>query len=171
MITEELNCETVFNHSSFWWYTSRRVYCCHLDYYGGTYHYLYSISQEPESGKSRKKISWHWKLELDFLQDFFTDILGERGKRYVPYLITVAIYIGVANLIGLLGFKTANKNDLNVTAGLAIMSICLIEYSGFRQKRTKRFLYIVFAEPMAIVTPINIMEIAIRPYPFVCDFW
>ena len=88
-------------------------------------------------------------------------ILGERGKRYVPYLITVAIYIGVANLIGLLGFKPPTK-DLNVTAGLAIMSICLIEYSGFRQKGLKGFVH-SFAEPMAIVTPINIMEIAIRP--------
>ena len=98
---------------------------------------------------------------IGFLQDFFTDILGERGKRYVPYLITVAIYIGVANLIGLLGFKPPTK-DLNVTAGLAIMSICLIEYSGFRQKGLKGFVH-SFAEPMAIVTPINIMEIAIRP--------
>ena len=87
--------------------------------------------------------------------------IGDRGKRYVPYLITVAIYIGVANLIGLLGFKPPTK-DLNVTAGLAIMSICLIEYSGFRQKGLKGFVH-SFAEPMAIVTPINIMEIAIRP--------
>ena len=78
----------------------------------------------------------------------------------------MAIYIGVANLIGLLGFKPPTK-DLNVTAGLAIMSICLIEYSGFRQKGLKGFVH-SFAEPMAIVTPINIMEIAIRPV--VCDF-
>ena len=42
------------------------------------------------------------------------------------------------------------------------MSICLIEYSGFRQKGLKGFVH-SFAEPMAIVTPINIMEIAIRP--------
>lgn len=67
----------------------------------------------------------------------------------------------MANLIGLLGFKPPTK-DLNVTAGLAIMSICLIEYSGFRQKGLKGFVH-SFAEPMAIVTPINIMEIAIRP--------
>ena len=67
----------------------------------------------------------------------------------------------MANLIGLLGMKPPTK-DLNVAAGLAIMSICLIEYSGFRQKGLKGFLH-SFAEPMAIVTPINIMEIFIRP--------
>ena len=98
---------------------------------------------------------------IGFLNDFFADILGERGKQYIPYLITAAIYIGVANLIGLLGFKPPTK-DLNVTAGLAIISIFLIEYSGWKQKGFKRFMH-SFAEPMAIVTPINIMEIFIRP--------
>ena len=98
---------------------------------------------------------------IGFLREFFGEILGERGKCYVPYLITVALYIGVANLIGLFGMKPPTK-DLNVAAGLAIMSICLIEYSGFRQKGLKGFLH-SFAEPMAIVTPINIMEIFIRP--------
>lgn len=67
----------------------------------------------------------------------------------------------MANLIGLLGFKPPTK-DLNVTAALAIMSLFLIYYAGFHKKGTKGFLK-SFAEPMPIVTPINIMEIAIRP--------
>lgn len=98
---------------------------------------------------------------IGFLDDFFTDILGERGRQYIPCLITAAIYIGVANLIGLLGFKPPTK-DLNVTAALAIISIFLIEYSGWKQKGFKRFMH-SFAEPMAIVTLINILEVFIRP--------
>lgn len=98
---------------------------------------------------------------ISFLDDFFTDILGKEGRRYIPYLISTAIYIGVANLIGLLGFKPPTK-DLNVTAALAIMSLFLIYYAGFHKKGMKGFLK-SFAEPMPIVTPINIMEIAIRP--------
>ncbi len=98
---------------------------------------------------------------IGFLNDFFEGILGEEGKRYIPYLITVALYIGCANLIGLFGFKPPTK-DLNVTAGLAVMSLVLIYYAGFRRKGAKKFL-MGFAEPMPIVTPINIMEIAIRP--------
>lgn len=98
---------------------------------------------------------------ISFLDDFFTDILGKEDRRYIPYLISTAIYIGVANLIGLLGFKPPTK-DLNVTAALAIMSLFLIYYAGFHKKGTKGFLK-SFAEPMPIVTPINIMEIAIRP--------
>ena len=98
---------------------------------------------------------------ISFLNDFFTDILGESGKGYIPYLITVALYIGIANLIGLLGFKPPTK-DLNVTAALAIMSIFLIEYSGFHKKGLKRWLK-SFAEPLPIITPINILEIFIKP--------
>ena len=98
---------------------------------------------------------------ISFLDDFFTDILGKEGRRYIPYLISTAIYIGVANLIGLLGFKPPTK-DLNVTAALSLMSLFLIYYSGFHKKGMKGFLK-SFAEPMPLVTPINIMEIAIRP--------
>lgn len=89
------------------------------------------------------------------------EILGEKGKRYVPYLMTVLLYLAVANLISLIGFKPPTK-DLNVTAALAIMSIILIEWSGFRARGTKRF-FKSFAEPVALITPMNILEIIIRP--------
>ena len=101
------------------------------------------------------------EASIGFLNDFFTDILGEEGKRYIPYLISTALYIGVANLIGLLGFKPPTK-DLNVTAALALMSVFLIYYSGFHKKGGKGFLK-SFAEPMPIITPINILEIFIKP--------
>ena len=58
--------------------------------------------------------------------NFFKDTLGEHGAEYIPYLMTVTLYIGIANLIGLLGFKPPTK-DMNVTAALAFMSIVLIE--------------------------------------------
>lgn len=98
---------------------------------------------------------------VTFLQDFFTGIFGEHGKRYVPYLGTVLLFIGCANLIGLFGIKPPTK-DLNVTAGLAIMSIVLIEYAGIHQKGVKGWVK-SFAEPMPIITPINILEIFIKP--------
>lgn len=55
-----------------------------------------------------------------FFYNFFEGILGERGKRYIPYMITVTLFIGFANIIGVFGFVPPTK-DLNVTAGLAIM--------------------------------------------------
>ena len=94
------------------------------------------------------------------MDNFFKDLLGEAGKQYVPYLITVALYIACSNLIGIIGLKPPTK-DLNVTAALAIMSIVLIEYSGIHAKGGKRFVHSL-AEPIALMTPMNILEIAIR---------
>lgn len=98
---------------------------------------------------------------IGFLYDFFAGLLGEHGKRYVPYMITVVIYIGVANIIGLFGMKPPTK-DMNVTIALALMSIILIEAAGIRQKGVKGWAK-SFAEPVAIVAPINVLEIFIRP--------
>ena len=92
---------------------------------------------------------------------FFEETIGEHGKRYIPYLMTIMLYLGVANLIGLIGFKPPTK-DLNVTAAMAIMSIILIEYAGIYQKGVKNWLK-SFAQPVAIIAPINVLEIVIRP--------
>ena len=93
--------------------------------------------------------------------DFFEDIMGKENRKYIPYLITVLIYIGIANIIGLFGFKSPTK-DLNVTAALAIMSMCLIEFSGIKKNGMKHWVK-HFAEPIPIVAPIMILEIVIRP--------
>ncbi len=95
------------------------------------------------------------------LQDMFRDMLGEKGKQFVPYMVTVILYLGAANLIGLLGFKPPTK-DLNVTAALAIMSIVLVEAAGIRAKGVKGWVK-GFAQPSAVVAPLNVMEIIIRP--------
>jgi F-type H+-transporting ATPase subunit a len=95
------------------------------------------------------------------LENFVTDMIGEEGKSYVPYLCSVLIYIGMANLIGLFGFKPPTK-DLNVTAALALMSIILIQYAGIHKKGGKGWLK-SFTQPMAVVTPINILELFIKP--------
>lgn len=101
------------------------------------------------------------EIIVEWLSQFLEDILGKEGKQYIPYLSTVAIYIACANLIGLLGFTPPTK-DLDVTAGLAIMSIILIEYAGIKAKGTKKWVR-SFAEPMALIAPLNVLEVFIRP--------
>ena len=45
------------------------------------------------------------------INDFFVGLLGESGKRYVPYLMSVALYIGCSNLIGVFGIKSPHKGS------------------------------------------------------------
>ena len=51
-------------------------------------------------------------------------------------MMTVVVYIGLANVSGIFGVKPPTK-DLNVTLALAVMSMFLIEYSGIHKKRTE----------------------------------
>lgn len=95
------------------------------------------------------------------LHDMVSGMVGEAGQRYVPYLMTVLIYIGIANIIGLFGFKPPTK-DLTVTIALAVMSIVLIEYAGIYARGVKGWVK-SFAQPVAIMTPFNILEIVIKP--------
>lgn len=95
------------------------------------------------------------------LQNMVAGMVGEKGQRYVPYLMTVLIYIGMANIIGLFGMKPPTK-DLTVTIALAVMSIVLIEYAGIYTRGVKGWVK-SFAEPVAIMTPFNILEIVIKP--------
>lgn len=94
-------------------------------------------------------------------QNFFEDVMGKENRRYIPYLLTVLVYIGISNIIGLFGFKPPTK-DLNVTAAIAIMSMILIEYSGIHKNGVKHWVK-HFAEPVPFVAPIMVLEIVIRP--------
>ena len=95
------------------------------------------------------------------LQNIVRGILGKEGERYVPYLATVLVFLGISNVFAVTGMKPPTK-DLNVSAAVALMSIVLVQIASIRQNRVKGWLK-GFTKPIAVVTPINIMELAIRP--------
>ena len=106
----------------------------------------------------RQQIAELIVLKLDA---FTKKTLGEEATEYSTYMAVVLLFIGFVNLIGVFGFKPPTK-DLNVPAALALMSIVLVEVAGIRAHGTGGWLK-GFAKPMAILTPINILEIFIRP--------
>lgn len=131
-----------------------------MDYHGRCSDRLSAADPESEGRESRSGTAAPG-ICSKLGQNLCGGFIGEEGKRYTPYLASVLIYLGIANLIGILGFKPPTK-DLNVTAALAIMSIVLIQYAGIRKKGAKGWLK-SFAEPVAIVAPINILELVIKP--------
>ena len=98
---------------------------------------------------------------VGFIYGFIGDLLGEKGKRYIPFLGTVLIYLGCANISGFFRVAPPTK-DLNVTAGLAIISLFLIVFSGIREKGLKGYLF-SYAEPMPMMIPVNLLELITRP--------
>ena len=102
------------------------------------------------------------EMLVGFINNFCRDTLGDKYWRtFAPYLGTVGLYLALANMAGLFGVTPPTK-DLNVTAGLAIMSALLIYGSQFRFHGLRGGLK-KFSEPVAVVTPLNITEIGIRP--------
>jgi len=89
------------------------------------------------------------------------DMLGEEAIGYADYMATVLIFIAFSNMVGLFGFTPATM-DLNATIALAVMSIILVEVAGLKKKGIKNWLK-GFTLPIAIVTPMNILEIVIKP--------
>lgn len=92
---------------------------------------------------------------------FFKGLVGEKGEFVIPWLMTVSLYVGVSNVIGLFGFKPPTKS-MQVTLMLALTSIVIVEYCSFKDKgfvgRIK-----AFAKPIWIITPINILEVFTKP--------
>jgi F-type H+-transporting ATPase subunit a len=95
------------------------------------------------------------------MRNFFDNMLGEKGKRYTPWLMTVATYLVCANLSGLFGVTPPTK-DINVTAALAVMSIVLVIYAGIREKKLSGYGKSFF-KPVAFIAPINVLELFLRP--------
>lgn len=98
---------------------------------------------------------------VESLQNIVRGIVGHEAERYVPYLATVLVFLGISNVFAVTGMKPPTK-DLNVSAAVALMSIVLVQIASIRQNRIKGWLK-GFTKPIAVVTPINIMELAIRP--------
>ena len=88
-------------------------------------------------------------------------MVGEKGKGVAPYLVTILMYITLANICGIFGFKSPTK-DLNVTIALALMSIVLVQAAGIHYLGFKGWLK-RFTQPIAVVTPFNILDLVTRP--------
>lgn len=101
------------------------------------------------------------EMAYEKAEAFFKTIMGPKVEKYIPWLMSLGLFIGISNMIGLVGLKPPTKS-MQVTAAMAITSIVLVEYSAFKDKgiigRLKGF-----TKPVSIVTPINILEVFTKP--------
>ncbi len=156
-LMEELNCETVFSVGGIGISESVAVTWIIMAIFLIASFFLTRNLKTENPGRGQLLLEY----AVTWLQGVGNGIMGEEGRAYAAYLNSVLIYLGIANLIGIFGFKPPTK-DLNVTAALALMSIVLIQYASIHKKGVKGWLH-SFAEPIAVVAPINILELAIKP--------
>lgn len=66
--------------------------------------------------------------------------MGPGGRRYLPYVLTVFFYILTMNLLGLFPYGASATGNISVTAGLAVISFVMIQYSAIRAQGLGHYL-------------------------------
>lgn len=72
-------------------------------------------------------------LVLFVRDDIVLPSMGEKGKKFLPYFLTLFFFILFANLFGLIPYASTPTGNINVTAALAIIAFFVIQISGMVQ--------------------------------------
>ena len=69
-----------------------------------------------------------------FLRDeVILPAMGNEGRRYLPFLLSLFFFILTCNLLGLLPWSATATANISVTAALALTSLFMIQFGGIRE--------------------------------------
>jgi len=74
------------------------------------------------------------EILVDFLTDLISDLMGRPAGPYLPLLGALAIFIAVANIIGIVPFLRSPTSDINTTLALALVVFLSVHFFGIRIK-------------------------------------
>lgn len=94
-------------------------------------------------------------------------IAGPKGRRYLPFHISLGTFIFLANFIGLIpGFESPTSN-INVTAGCAIVVFLHYNWVGIKEQGVGKY-FKSFLGPVAFIAPlmlpVEILSHLARPF-------
>ena len=99
-------------------------------------------------------------------------MIGKNGRKHIPLLATLFLFILTANLLGQLPWRlyhlktgelASPTNDINMTAAMAIMVLIYYVYQGVKVKGFKYFLH-EFSAVGIIMALIELLEMVVRPF-------
>ncbi len=104
------------------------------------------------------------EMAVEGLTDLFADIVGERGRKYIPFISTFFFYIILLNFIGLIpGFQSPTA-DLNTTVAFALIGIVAVQLIAIKELGLGSYLKHLWGEPVwlgPLMLPLHIIgEIA-----------
>jgi len=99
-----------------------------------------------------------WIVET--LSNMVVSIIGEQGKKFVPFLGTLFIYIFCMNLLGLIPGMLSSTSKLNTTLALAICVFLYVQYTGVRNFGIFGYILHLAGSPKSVVewclVPLNL---------------
>ena len=95
------------------------------------------------------------ELVVEFIGSQMEEIIGHGGKRYLPMVATIGLFILLMNLSGQIpGFKSPTSN-INVTAGCALCVFVYYNYLGIKKNGAFKY-FKHFAGPVPFLAPLMI---------------
>ena len=71
-------------------------------------------------------------LVLYFREDVVRQNIGKGADKYTSYILTLFFFILAMNLLGLVPWGSSATGNISVTAALAVVTLVVVEVSGFR---------------------------------------
>ena len=129
-------------------------------------------------GMKRQLIPGRWQMMVEFFTGFIDNLLianvGDAGKKYVPYIFSLFMFILIANLIGLLPLGLVGvhpftfTSHFTITGALAILSFSIVLIVGFfRHGLHFVSLFVPHGTPLPMIPFIFVIELVsfmVRPF-------
>ncbi len=91
-----------------------------------------------------------WYVET--MDNFLGGIMGAKeGRKYVPFLGTLFIYILSMNYFGLFPLMKSPTANLNTTAALAVTVFCYVQYTGIRRLGIGGYIHHLAGSPVDVI--------------------
>jgi len=129
-------------------------------------------------GMKRQLVPGRWQMAVEYFTGFINNLLlsnvGQAGKRYVPYVFSLFMFILMGNLLGLLPFGLFGvhpftfTSHFTITGVLAIMSFSIVLIVGFFRHGLHFFsLFVPHGTPLPMIPFIFVIELVsfmVRPF-------
>ena len=79
--------------------------------------------------KMQSFLEWFYKA----FRSLIDEVIGKEGRKFIPAVATLGIFIGVSNLFGLLPEMGSPTANLNVTAGCALFIFVYYHFQGVKK--------------------------------------
>ena len=109
-------------------------------------------------GLGRRPSGWPVVAELvvEHFEELMRDMFDCDPRPYTPLIVTLALYIGTANLLGLVPGLHAPTADFSATAALAIVVFFAVPFFGIRARGVRGYLG-HYLEPSPLLLPFEII--------------
>ena len=93
------------------------------------------------------------ELIIEAFENLLKDTIGEEGKKYLPLIATVGLFILFCNLLGLVPGFMSPTSKLNVTAGCALVVFVYYHWQGIKSQGLFKYLK-HFIGPIPLLAPL-----------------